>query len=121
MGNGFTRPLAVFVFLLQCFIVSPVSADRATVVGKPVRILVSESAFGGCMVQLSSDPQSQLPNCGSSWVTLSCDGTYMPKDVSNRLLEQAQMAFALEKGLSVHVDDARRHNGYCLAYRIDIW
>ncbi len=96
-------------------------ADRATIVANPVRILVSENTFGGCMVQLSVDPQSMLPNCGSAWVTMSCDGTFMPKDVSDRLLEQAQMAFALDKGLSVYIDDSRRHNGYCLAYRVDIW
>ncbi len=96
-------------------------ADRATIVANPVRILVSENTFGGCMVQLSVDPQTMLPNCGSAWVTMSCDGTFMPKDVSDRLLEQAQMAFVLGKGLSVFVDDSRRHNGYCLAYRVDIW
>jgi len=91
------------------------------VVAKSERILVTEGSYGGCMVKLSVGPQSVLPNCADSWVSMSCDGTYHPKDLALRLLEQAQMAFALERELAVFVDDSRRHNGYCVAYRIDLY
>ena len=96
-------------------------ADLATIHAKPVRFLVADNQFGGCMVQLSVDPQSALPNCSSAWVTFSCDGTFLPKDVSSRMLEQTQLAFALDKNITAFVDDSRRHNGYCLAHRVDLW
>jgi hypothetical protein len=112
--------VAVFAGFLS-LVTAQVRADLATIHAEPVRILVADGQFGGCMVQITVDPQSVLPNCGSAWVSLSCDGTFIPKDVSSRMLEQAQLAFALGKHITVFVDDSRRHNGYCLAHRLDVW
>ena len=100
---------------------TPALADRASINATAVRIMVLEDSYGGCMVRLSTNPQTVLPACAASWVTLSCDGTFLPKDVSSRLLEQVQLGFALDKQLTVYIDDARRHNGFCLAYRVDVW
>ncbi len=84
-------------------------------------VLVSESDFGGCMVELEGgDPQDTFSNCRSRWVTLSCDGTWLPKTISSSLLEQAQIAYALKRTIRVVVDNERGHNGYCLATRIDL-
>lgn len=124
MLRGFSKGVAACAGSLivgLILVAVPAYADLATIHAKPVRILVADNQFGGCMVQITVDPQSVLPNCGSAWVTLSCDGTFVPKDVSSRMLEQAQLAFALDKHITVFVDDSRRHNGYCLAHRVDVW
>ena len=66
------------------------------------------------------DPQDTFSNCRSRWVTLSCDGTWLPKTISSSLLEQAQIAYALKRTIRVVVDNERGRNGYCLATRIDL-
>ena len=109
----------VLVALLM-LVVTAAQADRAVLSGQVKRILVSAEHFGGCMALLSENPKIKLPSCGGGWVTFSCDGTYTSKDVAYRMLDQAQMALALGKNAYVVVDDTRRHNGYCFAYRIDI-
>ena len=51
-------------------IASPL-ALAASVIGNVTRVLViSNDTFGGCMAQLSVDPQSVLPACQKGWVTL---------------------------------------------------
>jgi hypothetical protein len=95
-------------------------ADTASYRGKVTRMLSSESDFGGCMIATDVNPKDSLPACKNTWVTLSCDGGHLPKDVSRRLLDQAQIAYALNKPVVIFIDDARRNNGYCLGYRIDL-
>jgi hypothetical protein len=38
-----------------------------------------------------------------------------------RMLDQAQLAFALQKTVYVVIDDTKKHNGYCTAVRLDVW
>ena len=77
------------------------------------------SSWGGCMAKLSS---WLGPNCGKRWVSFSCSGpgTYFSKDVAYRLFDTALMAFALGKQVTVYLDDQKKHNGYCVAHRIDV-
>jgi hypothetical protein len=86
-------------------------------------LLTSEPNFGGCMVYLSNQisTASNSPNCPSNWVSFSCDGTYASKDMASMMLDQAQLAYAMKKTVVVYVDDAKKHNGYCTAMRIDVW
>lgn len=85
-----------------------------------VLVVGDGSRFGGCMALLDKNPASILPNCGNSWVSFSCTGTYASKDLANRMLDQAQLALALDKFVQIQIDDSKKHNGYCYASRIDI-
>jgi hypothetical protein len=55
----------------------------------------------------------------ASWLSLSCSGTFTTKDVAYRMLDSAQMAYALGRPVLIQVDDTKKRNGYCYASRID--
>ena len=104
----------------------PTSAATATFDATVTRTLArADERFGGCMVWLSESPatagESSL-NCpaDSNWVTFSCTGTHTSKSSAMRMLDSAQLAFAMGKRVTVWVDDARTHNGYCFVERIDV-
>lgn len=95
-------------------------ADILPIHGATVtRILVSsDTNLGGCMAMLSVPVGT---GCSGNWVTFSCSGDFADKDRAYRMLDMAQMAYSLNKRISVYVDNARRHNGFCFASRIDIY
>lgn len=105
-------------------------AVTGTLTTTVVRTLVSnESIYGGCMANLAAainsatvSPGQPAVNCGTSgWVSFSCTGTYNSKDLAFYMLDQAQLALSLNKTVSVTVDDTKKHNGYCVATRIDVY
>jgi hypothetical protein len=55
------------------------------------------TAFGGCMILLNKDIASGGLNCPARLFSLSCDGTHNSVMSTGRILDSAQMAFALEK------------------------
>ncbi len=79
--------------VLLSAIASPLAlAGSASVVANVTRVLVIASdTFGGCMAQLSVDPQSVLPLCAKNWVTFSCTGTFTEPVRAYRMLDQAQL------------------------------
>ena len=107
---------------LTAAISSPLAlAGSASVMGYVTRVLViATDAYGGCMAQLSVDPQSVLPSCAKGWVTFSCTGTFTDPVRAYRMLDQAQLALAANKKVWVQVVDTSLHNGYCFANRIDV-
>ena len=58
--------------------------------------------------------------CKSKWISLDCDGVFSDKSKAQRIFDGAQMAFALGNSVDLFVDDRSQHNGWCVAYRIDI-
>ncbi len=107
----------------------PAHAVAGTLSTTVLRTLVSNgSTYGGCMAQLAAPINTATVaagqpavNCGASgWVSFSCTGTHNGKDLAFYMLDQAQLALALNKPVSVTVDDAKTHNGYCVATRIDV-
>ncbi len=114
------KKIAASFAVCAAMLASVASADTVSVSAKVKKILASETNFGGCMVELTVSPQNQLPACNANWVTLSCDGTHVPQTTARRLLDQAQISYALDKVMTVFIDDSRRINGYCLAFRIDL-
>ncbi len=106
----------------------PAHADKATFKATVLRTLVTgetnadgTAKFGGCMAYLSVSPQESGLNCpAGSWVTMSCTGGLTSKANGMRLFDSAQLAFVTEKTVSVTVDDAKKHNGWCFAARIDV-
>jgi hypothetical protein len=78
--------------------------------------------YGGCMVKLKSagpkfqTPRALLPSCPTNnFLTFSCSGVYATKADARLLLQNAQMAFALDKKVQIKVDDSKKHNGYCFS------
>lgn len=109
---------AVLVFVLPN---SSVYAAEAIFTAWVNRVLISaDSTYGGCMAALSVNPQDLLPACSPHWVSFSCSGNFTDAVRGFRMLDQAQLALAANKSVTVIVDDSRRHNGYCFASRIDV-
>jgi hypothetical protein len=78
--------------------------------------------YGGCTASLGKALSAALPavDCPGNLVSFSCGGTYVSKDLAFYMLDQAQLALALNKQVYVTVDDTKKHNGYCFAKRIDV-
>jgi len=81
------------------------------------RILIETGKYGGCMMQL---PFNIGHDCASSWASFDCDGTYSDAGQGDRMLNVALIAQTMEKSVSIKIDNAKKHNGYCVIKRIDI-
>lgn len=103
-------------------IVAPaVYGAQANINAKVLGTLVAEEAlWGGCMARLSVDPQMVLPGCGPNWVTFSCSGDHVSKDIAYRMLDAAQLAQVTDRPAFLIITDEKKHNGYCFARRIDV-
>jgi hypothetical protein len=97
-------------------------ADTAYIVSTHVTVtLVDASGFyGGCMALIDKNPKLTLPACRDNWVSFSCTGIYAPKDLAYRMFETAQLALVTNKTVTLRIEDAKLHNGYCYASRIDL-
>ena len=114
------NPLPVALFVLAMTSACAANAQTASIEGRVWQVLVSEDNFGGCMITVEGDIQDELPSCKPWWMTLDCNGDYLESRTSEQLLEQARLAYSEKGSVRAYVDDSRRHNGYCLAYRIDL-
>lgn len=85
--------------------------------GKVTRILADSSSYGKCMMQLSVALGN---NCPSTWVSLDCEGKYLDKGDGDRFLNMAYIAQTMDKTVSVKIDNAKKHSGYCVAARVDL-
>ena len=101
---------------------APVHGDVAQLQGvKVLKTLVADGGrWGGCMALLDRDIATAGLDCRGAWVTFSCTGDFTSKDIAYKMLESAQMALALDREVSVMVDDQLLHNGWCYANRIDV-
>ena len=79
--------------------------------------------YGGCMAHLANpvNTATNSPNCTSTWVAFSCDGTYASQSTAQMLLDQAELAWTLHKPVYEFVDDTELHNGFCTAFRMDLY
>ena len=75
---------------------------------------------GGCMAELNVSLAETGLNCPGGWIAFSCDGTYAPPLRAATMFRDAQLAFGLGRSVSVSVTDGRKHNGHCVADRIDV-
>lgn len=97
-------------------------ADKGYVIANVTRILIQDGAYGGCMALLDKviATESNVPlNCPSRWVTFSCDGTYNSQAIAYRKLDLAQKSEVTGHNAFIAIDDLKKHNGYCYAYRVD--
>lgn len=86
--------------------------------GKIARLLTDTVLFGQCMVWMP-DAQPTI-NCPARWVSLDCKGDFNSKETSRRLWDAAQLGFATESSILVVINDEKKHNGYCVADRLDV-
>jgi hypothetical protein len=114
-----TRLIAALV-LASCAM--PTLADIAWVRNATIeKTLIEDDNFGGCMIYLDKSVADSGLACPNSWVSFDCDGFFGTKANAQRKFDSAQMAFALDKKVSLRVDDSRRYNEkYCVAVRIDV-
>jgi hypothetical protein len=114
------KRLAAALILTSCAM--PALANIAWVTNATIqRTLIQDGVFGGCMIQLDQSIADAGLNCpAANWVSLDCDGTYGLKAGAQRVLDSAQMAFALDMKVSVRVDDSKKHDYYCTVVRIDV-
>jgi len=73
-----TAKLILSTLLLSAALASPAAFGvTAALNGKVDRVMIqNDGGFGGCMAQLSANPQAALPACGAGWVTFSCTGDF---------------------------------------------
>jgi hypothetical protein len=85
------------------------------------QVLNQSNAYGGCMLLLNKSIADSGLDCpASNWVALSCDGTFNNRDVAARMYDVGMMSIALDKKLSVQVDDSKKHAGFCVVKRMDM-
>ena len=104
----------------------PAQALTAQVTGEIRRTLTmadlpdASTRFGGCMVALSVSPSDKGLDCQSRWITLSCTGVYASKSSALRMYDSAQLAFVAGRTVRLWVDDTKKHNNHCFAFRVDV-
>ncbi len=112
------RILAVCLIVLGPWL----HAATTSILTQVERTLTADAGrFGGCMALTNVTLANEGLNCTSRWVTFSCSGVYAAKDIAYRMFDSAQMAMALGKTVKLYVTDAKKHNGYCYANRIDVY
>lgn len=107
-------------FVVAPLLTAPTSfAAQAYLRADVTRVFTDELEFGGCMAALSPAPSTSGLSCPDPWVTFSCTGDFNPKSVGAAKLAHAQLALVAGTQVVVKLDDARKHNSYCYATRID--
>lgn len=119
MRTKFRTVSAMGLLLALCSLSSAnVYAAISSVTTKVSRVLhVDDEQYGGCMARLESAASGV--SC-STWVSFSCTGDFTSKSNAYRMFDLAQMALALDKSVRVYVNDAKKHNGYCMVERVDV-
>jgi len=109
--------------LLLLFFASEISARTDNIIGtKPLRVLIAdENRWGGCMILLDKSISATGLDCPSPWVSFSCGGDFNSQQVAGNMLDSAKMALALDMRLRIEVTDEEKHNGACVAKRVDVY
>jgi hypothetical protein len=118
--NSMTRAA---VGLALCCGLSGAFAASGSVQGLVSQVMVTaDKTYGGCMAALAVNPQTVLPACKATWVTMGCTGELNSGDVLSafHVLDQAQLAYATKRNAKVWFRDDKMVSGYCYAYRIDV-
>ena len=88
------------------------------------KIVVDNSRYAGCMVQIQPGPETVFSDCRAAFVSFGCDGTVgVTKSTANQLLAQAQLAAVTGRTVTLRISeptDAATPRGYCIADRLDV-
>jgi len=110
--------------VLMLLLFAPVGAIAATKqIRTPVYGTLSSNQYAGCMLQVKDFAQATGLNCpegsnGRVWLTLDCNGNWMPRSAADRNFRQGQTALLTGSSLTMLVDDSKKAGGYCLAKQI---
>jgi len=110
----------LLVMVISCLVTVLNVSNAGTIVkvGVIERVLVSSTAFGGCMIKLDSVIGGNCPNNG--WVSLDCDGNHIPVQTAKLAYSSALVAASLKQKIQVVVDDTKFNGMYCVAKRLDV-
>ena len=99
-------------------------ANGATsTVRSPVYGVLTGDNYGGCMVQIGRIPVDaglDCPDKARTWVTLSCDGTFVTEEEAANNLRMAQAALFAKTPISLLISDAHKQDGWCVGRQIII-
>lgn len=116
------KVIGMVAALLICFATQAGAASVGWSAGIKT-ILVSDTAYGGCMAQLDPPPSSKAGlNCPTAYVTFNCLGltdpnapSYVPsKSVAQTLLQSTQLGFVTDTQVYVRAFDGVKVDGHCL-------
>ena len=77
---------------------------------------LTDHYYGGCMIYLSTPIGNGCPNNG--WVSLDCNDKYFQG--GERMYSSAIVAKTTKSRVSLYIHNDKKHNGYCVARRLDI-
>lgn len=108
--------------LTSLMLVSVAKADVFTLPYVAVErfAITDDGRLGGCAVRLATNTSTHAPGCANSgWVSFSCDGEFNDPEKAAQMFEAVQMAGVLKKNVRVYIENNQRHNGLCVAKRVD--
>ena len=59
-------------------------------------------------------------SCASGWISFSCSGDFNTKTAASRMLDSANLALVTGKSMMLKLNEAQKHNGYCVANEVRI-
>lgn len=65
------------------------------------------------------NPADELAGCANFWTSLGCAGDFHSKGFAQNMVSTAQLSLVAGNRIGVYIDDTKKYNGYCVAYRID--
>lgn len=84
-------------------------------------VVSAEDRLGGCGVRLSVNPGDTAYMCyESTYISFSCNGRFNDKSIASEMFAMAKEAFETGKQVRIRVEDTEKHNGACVAKRIEI-
>lgn len=103
--------------------ITNVGATVASMESKILKTLHTDGVFGNCMIRLVDSVTSKTNlNCpDTGWVSFSCSGDFLSKEVAYKMFESAEKAFDTARFVEVFIDDTKKHNGFCTVRRIDVF
>jgi hypothetical protein len=116
------KKLAVILSLIVfCSYPSASNAATGVLYSKVKQVLVSAPPlFGSCLVLLEDQISSVGLECTGGWLSFSCTGDFQPKDVAYKMLDMVYLSIVLDQELRFVANDTKKHNGYCVAERVDL-
>lgn len=86
---------------------------------------VHATEFGQCLARINLNVSGPTGGecrgfTSGSFVTFSCSGVHLDKEIASRLFETAQIAQFADRNVRLTLDTTKTHNNYCLVTRIDV-
>ncbi len=87
---------------------------------KVIQLLTHDTDFGGCMARLKQGFSDVSGGQCGVWVSFSCTNELLSENQSRTMWDAVQVAYVADKSVRIQVDSNKKHNGHCVAKRVDI-